>query len=937
MKEKSSHKEDGEDKIPRIDPEAPGIPAGEELAIDPVGGDEIDPIDRWWDDLKVPDRSKVTNRRLEELDADAPPRRKKLRTAIAAELEAIPSVSEKIESPQQSDGDKVSDVEVPQGKKTGNIPLKAAPDSPQSEVIESAKPDLSDLFANEAAEAEGKKEAGAGTDPEAGTVKANREPEAEASEDAGTGKPEATLEALDDVKTIVKTLDEGASEKLQKPTEEADMEVADTAEAIDKSKKDDASAKVKKSEKIDGPVDPDEVEAADKSSNAPEPGAAVANEVLQLGAGQTKKKTGCWTVFATLFFFATILLLGGVVIVAALAWSQLGSFEEKITTLANEKLEEKGIYLDYGDWTYQFPRGLVFDEVTIFDDATKQRPLIKASSLGINVDMLGLIKDPGQLSSVEVSLENSKLDLFEAGELVTGISGIDGEILASAEQIRVDRLSADLGGLRVDTRGVVTLPKKEVTLADKTDAEKVKPAPLALDFTVFRQLSPWLAIESAEGNAPVLNLTFAMDAEKPDAATLEGSLSGREVIWRGIQFTSLSAAFNIVPETGELSFPSFQAGYGTGFIGGKVSIDTGSKILKIEQLQSTVDVIALLSAYDAGLAESLKLIRFVDAPTMQISGEVPMEDATQADLRIKYEHREGLVYLMGDRELPLRDLRGNFTLNGGSIETKDAALELFGGGVLINGATRLTDESRPFNGLIEIARMPMDKAAVFFGQEKVGMSGLLSLVFRGVGYKDVAKIRGGGSLRIDEASLPTFPVLGPVQTLVGQVIPAFAAKEKGSVTGAYIIESGVLLTSDLTVANGGARVVTNGSVNLASQDTKFTAKAVLDQALAAATGLTDKAITVEGSGPLASPVLKITDFPIEFASSSLSQVLGTTPKSLGSLKEILGGEADAAGVISGKIEEATGIKIDPEITDLFKSLLGGEKKPVTPMLRAQPQ
>lgn len=74
-------------------------------------------------------------------------------------------------------GTKLSDVEVPQGKKTGNIPLKAAPDSPQSEVIESAKPDLSDLFANEAAEAEGKKEAGAGTDPEAGMVKANREPE----------------------------------------------------------------------------------------------------------------------------------------------------------------------------------------------------------------------------------------------------------------------------------------------------------------------------------------------------------------------------------------------------------------------------------------------------------------------------------------------------------------------------------------------------------------------------------------------------------------------------------------------------------------------------------------------------------------------------------------------------------------------------------------
>ena len=925
MKEKASHKDSGEDKIPRIDPEAPGIPAGEELNLDPVGGDEIDPIDRWWDDLKVPDRSKVTNRRLEQLDADAPPRRKKLRPEIATELEAIPSVSGKIESPLQSDGDKEPAVEASPGKKTGNLSLKAAPDSSQGEVIESAKPDLSDLFAEEATEAKGKMKAGV------------RKVEAEEAEAAGKGKPDATLEAVDGDKTIIKTVDEGAPEVLEKPAEEAGKKAADVAEVIDVAKKGDAPATADKSEKVDGPEDGAEAEDATKSSKADEPDVAVANVVHPVKAGQATKKTGCWTVFATLFFFGTILLLVGVAIAAAFAWSQMGNFEEKITALATGKLEEKGIYLDYGDWTYQFPRGLVFDEVTVFDDATKQRPLIKASSLGVNVDVLGLVKDPGQLSSAEVSLEDSKLTLFEAGEVVVEISAINGEILASSEQILVERLTADLGGLSVNMKGLVTLPTKEESAADKTDAEKATAAPLALDFTVFRKLAPWLAIESAEGNAPVLNLTFAMDAEKPDAATLEGTLSGREVTWRGIPFTALSAAFNIVPETGELSFPSFQAGFGTGFIGGKLSVDTSARILKIEQLQSTVDLITLLSAYDAGLAESLKLIRFVDAPTIQISGEVPMEDATQADLKIKYEHREGLVYLMGERELPLRDLRGNFTLNNGSVETKDTALELFGGSVLINGATRLTDESRPFNGLIEITRMPMEEAAVFFGQEKVGMSGLLSLVFRGVGNKEVAKIRGGGSLRIDEASLPAFPVLGPTQTLVGQVVPAFAAKEKGSVTGAYIIESGVLLTSDLAVANGGAKIVTNGSVNLESLDTKFTAKAFLEPALAAATGLTDKAIAVEGSGPLASPVLKITDFPLEFASASLGQVLGTTPKSLGSLKEILGTDAAAVGVISGKLEEATGIKLDPAITDMFKSFLGGGKKPETPMLRAQPQ
>ena len=100
---------------------------------------------------------------------------------------------------------------------------------------------------------------------------------------------------------------------------------------------------------------------------------------------------------------------------------------------------------------------------------------------------------------------------------------------------------------------------------------------------------------------------------------------------------------------------------------------------------------------------------------------MPFEDPAQADLKVRYDHRQGLGLALEKGDLPLRDLRGNFTVNRGSIETNDAAFELFGGSVMLNGATRLTDESRPFNGLVEITGLAMEKAAAFFGKTESGM------------------------------------------------------------------------------------------------------------------------------------------------------------------------------------------------------------------------
>ncbi len=109
------------------------------------------------------------------------------------------------------------------------------------------------------------------------------------------------------------------------------------------------------------------------------------------------------------------------------------------------------------------------------------------------------------------------------------------------------------------------------------------------------------------------------------------------------------------------------------------------------------------------------------------------------------------------------------------------------------------------------------------------------------------------------------------------------AEELFAEEGDYLIDSGVLLTNNLTGRQSGTEILNNASMRLASQYIEFTSAATLQETLALTTGLADKSIIAEGEGPLISPTLSLAGFPVDFASEKLSEVLGTSPETLSQL------------------------------------------------------
>ncbi len=945
-----------------------GIPEGEELSIDPGSGDQLDPPDRWWDDSNEEEKELKKNRRVSDGDSSggdsirpvaregAETKEERSEDIITEPEEAaeVMSISERVEDPD-SDSPEVAILE-------GNDEIA---DEESSKNMTAEPEETAEVISTSKEEPEAELDS-----PENVLIEEGDEPPSEEDEDgvvdlAPLVKKSKPADDKSDFKELFGDGEKKSEEdsEIAEEVDLADVEEVEVVTDLEDLLEDDTEEGAPTEEKLapipvlavaekPKPVVLDEIEddtADEDSSDQLEPLESLPTEVEadepeKIGLGEMldnadavapqkaeKQKRGCWTIFATLFFFLTLIVVVAIGVVGYLAWTRLGEFEAKITETAQSKLAEKGVFLDYAGWEYAFPRGLILNDITLYESEAKEVPLLKASDIGVNVDILGLIKDRSEVKTAEVSFAESSLTFFEGGEQVGGLNSIRAEILVSSELIQVERFSALIGGLRINASGHSFLPKSEPT-QNVAASDGAATAALPIDFALLKQVEPWLEIQ-ANGEPPQLDVQFSNETGVDDTnvVSVNARLSGRDFDWRGVSVSSVSGACRYESAENQVEVTSLQIGHGEGFVGGVFSIDLESKTLYVTKSQSTVDLVAVLSEYDSEWSDKLKSISLVDAPMIQLSGTVPMDSPDQANLMVDYDHRMGLVYHGEDRDLPLSELRGRFKLSSGSLETNNFAGRVLNGAVRINGTTRLTAESKPFSGLIEVSELPLEKVASYFELGDIGMTGNLFFDFRGIGYSDVLKVRGGGSLRIDDALLTGFPVIGPVQELLGKVIPAFGVKGTGMVSGAYIVESGVLMTNDLTVRQGGANLVVAGSLALESKNTDFTATASLDSALSKATGLEGKSVVVTGIGQVASPKLMLTDFPIDFASDKLNDILGTSPDTLQNLEGILGGEEDAMDMIQDQLEEASGIELPAEIGNLFKGILDAVTSEAAPV------
>ena len=875
--------------------ELPNTPEGEELTIDREAGDQLDRSDRWWDNSDSYQREGKGNRKVTP---------NKRAAAEAEKAEAAKEAEEVVDNEKETDEDSEK----------------------RAKVIEEAVTKQSDELAEESEDSGGESESEKAEEPDEEDSSKELMPwEKDEDEEASSNKSSGEDYSGED---------EGKRHKGDKSGgegEDSSHELEATDEKTEKSSgkknKDGKTLKVDLKDVVTLKNESEEkdkdIEDGDESPDLGLGGVIANPSSVQRVEAPKKKKAGCWTMFATLFFILTLPIFLAVAVVGFIGWTKLDLLEPEITMVAQAELDKRGIYVDFERWEYQFPRGLVLKEVTLFQSEARQVPQMKLSDLGINVDIVGLIKGRTSFDTGEFSFQDSTLSFFHDGNQVAQIKEIDAEVLVSPGKVDLERFDGRFGGLLVRASGDITKSVRDSTGGQNTAVVSDSEAfVLPLDFAMIEKIRPWLDVQ-ANGKPPRLDVRFSSDGSAK-SLILSGSLNGSDFVWHGVPLKRASATFSYDAPANSLEVYSFQIDHGEGTLSGVASLDLVSKVLELENTESDVDLIALLSSFDAGMADKLKSVEVRDAPMIELSGSIPLADVVNSEVEVSYDHLLGIVYTKDSREFPVSRIKSFIKFSGGVITVEDTSCRVLDGDLAVGGTVRLASDNYPFSiSTLTLTDLPLSSFAKIFEVDSLGMGGEADLEFRGSGNADLASVRGGGSILVREAKLTAFPVIGKIQDFLGKVIPAFGVRKGDTLSGSYIVESGILLTNDLAITQVGAKVLVNGSVKLKPQTTDFTATASMDPAVVTGTSLEGKQVVITGEGPLWEPEITLKNFPVEFAAEELSSMLGTSPETLDQLKGLIEGEEGVAKMISEQLQEFVGDEnATPEIQGLIKGILG---------------
>ncbi|MCB1237130.1 MAG: hypothetical protein KDM91_18835, partial [Verrucomicrobiae bacterium] len=521
------------------------------------------------------------------------------------------------------------------------------------------------------------------------------------------------------------------------------------------------------------------------------------------------------------------------------------------------QMERNGLFVEYGEATWRFPRGLVIQDVRFFQNESRDKLLFTVSDLGIVFDAVGAMRDRSTRDvASQVTLRDATLVFFREGEEVGRVTGARGDFLGSRERIEVERFEGKVGGLQVDLNGTVLQRRGEKKPDDGSETnpsadEKDPKRRRTPDFSFFEKVNGWTAIEGS-GEPPRLRGKFQADPKGEDKFRIEGDLTGRDFAWKGVHVDSFSSDFSFSDAEKHLRLDGFTLVHRGRLVRTDADFDLPGHTVELARFSSSADLLAIAIEANPGLADKVSGFDLVDAPEIRGRGRIAFDDFWRSDFVADYAHWSGLVvkWENGARELPIRGLKGRLAVKDGAISTEGFEARIFDGPVKVKGTAFFGDASFLWNGRVEADGVPMNSVARFFGGKPDGFAGSLTGWYEGKLTADHAGWDGKGAFSIAEGKLYSIPLFGAVKDTFASVAPVFGTRKGSRFDGAFTIAGGVVRTDDLVVANDGTRVTAEGELNLNTMETRFTAKGNLEGPLGAVTGLLSAVLEVEGSGPV---------------------------------------------------------------------------------------
>jgi len=398
--------------------------------------------------------------------------------------------------------------------------------------------------------------------------------------------------------------------------------------------------------------------------------------------GSRLLRIGCWFGVAAL----ALIIIGKVLIDS---WLIPKALEEMTHNLASA-----GIHLKAQEAEMELLRGsIALEGLTLYRTSDREDPVLFLSGARIEIDLKQLIFD--QTFWGEAQVRDGTL-VFYGEQRHTEYANLNVDLDLSAEALQIQRFEGTGLGYQVSTTGFlrwgsgedpVVPESEEVNRAKPGETSPLPQEPVAesggtpsypdcpADFDWMESLAELFACESTGENPAQLNLIVEWDQTKapvpaaggPGGAslplTVEGSVSGKEVIWLGLPLESINSEFKIENDEVRISHAEF-VGMGGEFQSAGV-YDIATSRLIFHSPTSTMDPILLL--------RNLQIIDPSEWPTFDFGESMPK--LVGDELRIDFNELSAPIISMSI------DAPGGFSFREHAGSTEAILVDSFRGNV----------------------------------------------------------------------------------------------------------------------------------------------------------------------------------------------------------------------------------------------------------------
>ncbi len=318
---------------------------------------------------------------------------------------------------------------------------------------------------------------------------------------------------------------------------------------------------------------------------------------------------------------------------------------------------------------------------------------------------------------------------------------------------------------------------------------------------------------------PALRLEVAGPGLEPREASGSGQLRVGRLTFRGVPINNGSAKIKF--SEGAFTYEDFWVERPEGFAGGTMTYDFVNKEIRLKDIVSTLDPGETCIWIDPKLKKTIDRFRFTKPPHLTCNGRVQFGGKTDNDLRIAVNAPAGLQYLLLGKWLPIEQATGELGIFGRQLRLSNINARVYGGTVTGSMNASLVPGDPKFETSVEAENVNFEDITRLYFDYK-DSQGLLQARYDFSGRMDrMDSINGRGSLQVVDGDIFAIPYIGPLSTLLNEVVPGMGYSRASRASSTFETINGVIHVNDFEVRSTTFTMIGGGWLNFMEDGMNF--------------------------------------------------------------------------------------------------------------------